>query len=674
MPRLENPGPYITHPARQKSSGAGEIRPARLRYRQIIGNTPSGERRLNPHFGSRNLPQPDNRKVSRREALRELGALIAPRKGVLALGLLMVVVNRLAGLVLPGSTKFLIDDVVGAGNMPLLTPLVLAVAAAALVQAGTAFGLTMLLNISAQQLITDMRIGIQRHIGRLPVRYFDANKTGALVSRVMSDVEGVRNLIGTGLVQFIGGVLTAIFAFVILMTINPMLTLLSVGFLPVFGLVLGRAFRTIRPIFRERGQIRAEVTGRLTESFGGIRIVKGFHAEAREAEVFREGALKLFENVRKSMTSTAVVSLASTLLLGVVSITAMVVGTFEINRGAMTVGDFVSYTLYMGFMVVPIVQVVQIGTQLTEAVAGLDRVREVMTVDTEDADPKRTVELSGVRGHVVFDDVTFEYEPGVPVLRNVHLEATPGTVTALAGSSGSGKSTLIGLVAAFAGPSSGTVSVDGADLATARLDSYRSHLGVVLQDNFLFDGTIRENILFGRPDARVDDVEEAARIARVDEFALRMDKGYDTVIGERGVKLSGGQRQRVAIARAILADPEILILDEATSSLDTESETLIQEGLAALMKGRTTFVIAHRLSTIRSADQILILENGQIVERGTHPELMASQGRYYDLYTRQADLEANRFRNPGEQEPEEEEVATPGRQGETSPFEMFRRE
>jgi len=674
MPRLENPGPYITHPARQKSSGAGEIRPARLRYRQIIGNTPSGERRLNPHFGSRNLPQPDNRKVSRREALRELGALIAPRKGVLALGLLMVVVNRLAGLVLPGSTKFLIDDVVGAGNMPLLTPLVLAVAAAALVQAGTAFGLTMLLNISAQQLITDMRIGIQRHIGRLPVRYFDANKTGALVSRVMSDVEGVRNLIGTGLVQFIGGVLTAIFAFVILMTINPMLTLLSVGFLPVFGLVLGRAFRTIRPIFRERGQIRAEVTGRLTESFGGIRIVKGFHAEAREAEVFREGALKLFENVRKSMTSTAVVSLASTLLLGVVSITAMVVGTFEINRGAMTVGDFVSYTLYMGFMVVPIVQVVQIGTQLTEAVAGLDRVREVMTVDTEDADPKRTVELSGVRGHVVFDDVTFEYEPGVPVLRNVHLEATPGTVTALAGSSGSGKSTLIGLVAAFAGPSSGTVSVDGADLATARLDSYRSHLGVVLQDNFLFDGTIRENILFGRPDARVDDVEEAARIARVDEFALRMDKGYDTVIGERGVKLSGGQRQRVAIARAILADPEILILDEATSSLDTESETLIQEGLAALMKGRTTFVIAHRLSTIRSADQILILENGQIVERGTHPELMASQGRYYDLYTRQADLEANRFRNPGEQEPEEEEVATPGRQGETSPFEMFRTE
>lgn len=588
----------------------------------------------------------------------------------------MVVVNRLAGLVLPGSTKYLIDDVVGAGNMALLTPLVLAVGGATLVQAATAFGLTMLLNVSAQRLITDMRIEIQQHIGRLPIRYFDANKTGALVSRVMSDVEGIRNLIGTGLVQFVGGILTAVFAFVILMNINPRLTLISLGFLAVFGLVLQRAFRTIRPIFRERGRIRAEVTGRLTESFGGIRIVKGFHAEKREAKAFERGALRLFDNVRKSMTATAVVSLTSTLLLGAVSVTVMLVGARQITAGAMTVGDFVSYTLYMGFMIAPVVQVVQIGTQLTEAVAGLDRVREVTSLRTEDVDPRRNLTLDHIRGHLVFDDVSFEYEAGVPVLRHISFEATPGTVTALAGSSGSGKSTLIGLVAAFAKPGHGRIYVDGTDLATLKLGSYRSHLGVVLQDNFLFDGTIRENILFGRPNAGKEAVEEAAQVARVDEFALQMEQGYETVIGERGVKLSGGQRQRVAIARAILANPEILILDEATSSLDTESESLIQEALAALMKGRTTFVIAHRLSTIRGADQILILEGGEIVERGTHPELMASRGRYYDLYTRQADAEANRFRNPGERDsdggddgPEETQD-----EREASPLQILRRE
>ena len=630
---------------------------------------------MNPRFGSRNLPQSEGRAVSPRQALAEFRHLIAPRRGILALGLLMVTVNRLAGLVLPGSTKYLLDDVVGAGNADLLLPLVLAVSAAAAVQAGTAFGLTMLLNISAQRLITDMRIQIQEHMGRLPLRYFDANKTGSLVSRVMSDVEGVRNLIGTGLVQLIGGILTAVFAFVILMTINPALTLLSLGFLAVFGLVLRKAFRTIRPIFRERGRIRAEVTGRLTESFAGIRIVKGFHAEEREAKVFGEGALRLFDNVRQSMTATSVVSLASTLLLGIVSVTVMVVGARQITSGAMTVGDFVSYTLYMGFMVAPVVQVVQVGTQLTEAVAGLDRVREVMSVRPEDLDPQRTVELGAFRGHVVFDDVSFEYEPGVPVLRHVDLEATPGTVTALAGSSGSGKSTLIGLVAAFAKPTNGNVYIDGTDLATVSLASYRSHLGVVLQDNFLFDGTIRENIRFGRPDADDEAAGEAARIARVDEFALAMERGYDTIIGERGVKLSGGQRQRVAIARAILADPRILILDEATSSLDTESEALIQEGLAALMKGRTTFVIAHRLSTIRSADQILILEAGEIIERGTHAELMARRGRYYDLYTRQAHLEANRFRNPGEADVDEEaDAGESAASAEPSPFEILGRE
>jgi ABC-type multidrug transport system fused ATPase/permease subunit len=614
--------------------------------------------------------------VSLGQTLRELGELVRPRRGVLGVGLLMVLVNRLAGLVLPGSTRYLIDDVLGAGDMALLTPLILVVGAATLVQAASAFGLTMILSISAQRLITDMRIEIQKHIGRLPVRFFDANKTGALVSRVMSDVEGVRNLIGTGLVQFLGGILTAVLAFGILMTINPTLTLISLVFLPVFGLVLGKAFRQIRPIFRERGRIRAEVTGRLTESFGGIRVVKGFHAEGREAEVFERGAFRLFDNVRQSMTATAVVSLTSTLLLGVISITAMLVGTFQINAGGMTVGEFVSFTLYLGFMIAPVVQVVQIGTQLTEAVAGLDRVREVMRLPTEDVDPNRTVELSDLRGHVVFEHVSFEYDPGVRVLGDIDLEARPGTVTALAGSSGSGKSTLIGLVAAFANPTEGRVLVDGVDLRTIRLDSYRSHLGVVLQDSFLFDGTIRENIRFGFPEATTEAVEEAGRIARVEEFALGMEKGYDTVIGERGVKLSGGQRQRVSIARAILADPRILILDEATSSLDTESESLIQEGLAALMKGRTTFVIAHRLSTIRSADQILILEGGRIIERGTHSELLAQGGRYFDLYTRQADLEANRFRNPGERETEdeEEEEPSPPPERETSGFQVFRRE
>lgn len=567
--------------------------------------------------------------------------------------------------------KFLIDDVVLGENTALLVPLVGVVGVAVLIQAITSFFLTILLSTSAQRLIADMRIGIQTHVGRLPVRYFDDNKTGALVSRVMSDVEGVRNLIGTGLVQFLGGVITAVVAFVVLMTINATLTLMSLGFLALFGLILKKAFGTIRPIFRERGKIRAEVTGRLTESFGGIRIVKGFHAEERESETFSEGAMRLFDNVKQTLTATAVVSLAATLLLGVVSVTVMIVGGGLIIDGAMSVGDFFAYTLYMGFMVAPVIQVVSIGGQLTEAIAGLDRVREVLAETREDVDPERTQRLDDMRGQVVLDNVTFEYEEGIPVLRGVSLEAAPGTVTALAGSSGSGKSTLIGLVAAFMKPVTGTVSVDGFDLATVRLDSYRSHLGVVLQDNFLFDGTISENILFGRPDATVAEVEEAARVARVDEFALKMDDGYETVIGERGVKLSGGQRQRVAIARAILADPRILILDEATSSLDTESEAYIQEGLAALMRGRTTFVIAHRLSTIRSADQILILEGGEIIERGSHSELIAGRGRYFELYTRQADLEANRFINPGETDPEKP-MEQEDRPPQDLPLEAFR--
>ena len=587
-------------------------------------------------------------------AARYMRELVWPRRGLLGSGLLLIVINRLAGLVLPGSTRYLIDDVVGHRNLALLTPLVAVVGSAIAVQAATSFALTQLLSKAAQRLIADLRIRVQRHVGRLPVRYYDANKTGALVSRIMTDVEGVRNLVGTGLVELIGGVLTAAVACALLLRINTTLTLASLGFLAVFGVLVSKAFSKIRPIFRERGAIHAEVQGRLSESLGGVRIVKGFHAEEREAATFAAGVMRLFENVRKTLTATSVMSMAGTLLTGLVSITVMTVGGRLIVGGTLTMGEFVTFTLYLGMMIAPVFQIVGIGSQLTEAFAGLDRMHEVLSEIPEDVDPARVGVLAEIEGHVLFDAVGFEYDPGKPVLRGVSLEAVPGTVTALVGSSGSGKSTLIGLVAAFAKPTAGTVFVDGVDLGTVRLDCYRSRLGVVLQDNFLFDGTIRDNVLFGRPDASDGDVTRAARIARVEEFALRLDQGYDTVIGERGVKLSGGQRQRVAIARAILADPRILILDEATSSLDTESEELIQQGLAALMKGRTTFVIAHRLSTIRSADQILVLEDGAIVERGTHAELLARQGRYFELYTRQAGLEANRFCNPGETEPEPE--------------------
>jgi len=588
---------------------------------------------------------------------RDLRDLIWPRRKLFIAGLALVFLNRAAGLVLPGSTKFLIDDVVQKRREELLVPLATAVGLAVLVQAVTSFVLTQLLSTSAQRLIADMRIRVQEHIGRLPVRYYDANKTGALVSRIMSDVEGVRNLVGTGLVEFIGGIFTAIIAFALLLKINATLTFLALGFLGIFGVILQKAFKSIRPIFRERGKINADVTGRLTESLGGVRIVKGFHAEARESAVFEAGALRLFENIRKTLFATSVIGMTSTLLMGIVSITVMIIGGRMLVSGTMTIGDFFAFTLYLGFMVAPVFQMVSIGTQITEAFAGLDRMHEVLEEQPEDIDPERVAHLDRVRGHIEFEDVSFDYEAGKRVLQNVRLDAVPGTVTALVGSSGSGKSTLIGLVAAFAKPVAGRVVVDGIDLSTVRLDSYRSQLGIVLQDNFLFDGTIKENILFGRPSASDEEVLRAAMVARVDEFAIKLEKGLDTIVGERGVRLSGGQRQRVAIARAILADPRILILDEATSSLDTESEAMIQEGLAALMAGRTTFVIAHRLSTIRNADQILVLENGEIVERGTHSELLAHGGRYFDLYTRQAGIEANRFINPGEKEAEPDLVS-----------------
>lgn len=591
-------------------------------------------------------------KLQASHVYRDVRELIWPRRKLFLIGLLLVFINRASGLVLPGSTKFLIDDVVQKHRGELLLPLAAAVGAAVLVQAATSYILIRLLSTSAQRLIADMRVRVQQHIGRLPVRYYDANKTGGLVSRIMSDVEGVRNLVGTGLVEFLGGIFTAVIAFGLLLKINAPLTFVALAFLLVFGFLLRRAFKSIRPIFRERGKINAEVTGRLTESLGGVRVVKGFHAESREAATFEAGAMRLFDNVQLTLRAGSTISLVSTLLMGVVSVTVMVVGGRMLSRGDMSIGDFFAFTLYLGFLVAPVFQLVNIGTQITEAFAGLDRMHEVLQETPEDVDPERTVELGRIQGHIRFDNVSFEYEQGKPVLRNIDLAAAPGQVSALVGSSGSGKSTLIGLVAAFAKPTIGHVYVDGVDLSTVRLSSYRSQLGVVLQDNFLFDGTIRENIRFGRPSASDADVVAAAQVARVDEFSSKLEQGLDTIVGERGIKLSGGQRQRVAIARAILADPRILILDEATSNLDSESEALIQQGLSALMKGRTTFVIAHRLSTIRNASQIFVLEEGMIVEHGNHSQLLAQAGRYFDLYTRQAGLEANRFVNPGEQETE----------------------
>ncbi len=578
----------------------------------------------------------------------EVWSLIRPRRGILFLGLLLIVISRVAGLVLPASTKFLIDDIIGKHRPEMLLPLFGAVLGATVVQAASAFALTQILSKSAQKLIAEMRRRVQTHVGRLSLSYFDANKTGVLVSRIMNDVEGVRNLVGTGLVEFVGGLLTALLALVVLFRISPLMTGIALAVVFSFSLILKYAFGTLRPIFKERGKITAEVTGRLTESLGGVRVIKGYHAETREETVFAAGVQRLLDNILKSLTGVSLMSLSATVLLGIVGAVVMYVGAGQILAGTLTLGGFVTFTAFLAFLVAPVFQIVGIGTQLTEALAGLERTREIMSEAREDQDPRRTVTLPPLRGEVRFEDVHFEYEAGKPVLRGISLDAQPGTVTALVGSSGSGKSTTIGLIAAFYVPGSGRILVDGVDLATARLESYRPQLGVVLQETFLFDGTIRDNVIFSRPGATEAEFLAACRTARVDEFAERFEKGYDTVVGERGVKLSGGQRQRLAIARAILADPRILILDEATSSLDSESEQMIQQGLSQLMKGRTTFVIAHRLSTIRRADRILVMEHGQIVERGTHPELYARQGRYRELYDKQHGLEANLFLAPGE--------------------------
>jgi ABC-type multidrug transport system fused ATPase/permease subunit len=597
------------------------------------------------------LPQKAPKKRSS-ERLRELWPdireMMRPRRKILAIGFLLMAISKVCGLVLPASTKYLIDNVIGKHQLQLLAPLVLAVLAATIIQGATGFAITQLVSKAGQRLIAELRAKVQAHIGRLPVAYFDANKTGTLVARIMTDVDGIRNLLGTGLIEFAGGLLTAVLVLGFLLHLSVLLTSIALVIVVAFALVLQKAFGTIRPIFRERGMINAEVTGRLTESLGGVRVVKGYHAEAREEAVFQTGVQRLLGNVIKSLTATSIMSLSATVLMGAVGAVIMYVGARQITAKVMTLGDFVTFTAMLAFLMAPMFQLVNIGTQLTEALAGLERTREVLSERPEDQDPRRVVSLPPITGQVIFDRVNFAYDTGKAVLHEVSFRSEPGTVTALVGPSGSGKSTIIGLIAAFHGPGSGTALVDGVDLSTVRLDSYRTQLGVVLQETFLFDGTIWENVAFARPQATREQILQACRIARVDEFAEGFEKQYETIVGERGVKLSGGQRQRVSIARALLADPRILILDEATSNLDSESEGMIQEGLRYLMQGRTTFVIAHRLSTIRRADQILVVEAGRIVERGTHSELYVARGRYYDLYTKQHGIEANLFLAPGE--------------------------
>jgi ABC-type multidrug transport system fused ATPase/permease subunit len=582
------------------------------------------------------------------QSLPEIWALLHPRRGMLLLGLVLVGINRVAGLVLPGSSKYLFDNVLDHHQTNLLLPIVLAVVGATLLQGITSFTLTQLLSKSAQRMITDMRKQVQAHIGRLPVAYYDANKTGVLVARIMSDVEGIRNLVGTGLVEFVGGMLTAVLALIILLRTSTLMTLVAFGVLVVFALFLNKAFSAIRPIFRARPKINAEVTGRLTESLGGVRVVKGYHAEDREEQVFASGAQRLLDNILKTLTTTSLMSLSGAALMGFVSAIIMYLGARQVLAGTMTKGELISYSAYLVLMVAPVFQIVNIGTQITEAITGLERTREILNESKEDQDPRRSVQLRRIDGRVQFEDVHFSYETNKEVLHGISFLSEPGSVTALVGPSGSGKSTIIGLISAFYTPSAGRILVDGIDLSTVRLDSYRTQLGVVLQDTFLFDGTIRENVSYARPGATEQEIMAACHIARVEEFAEHFDHKYDTIVGERGVKLSGGQKQRVSIARAILADPRILILDEATSSLDSESEALIQEGLRFLMRGRTTFVIAHRLSTIRRADQILVVQDGLVIERGTHAQLYAAQGRYRDLYDKQHAVESNLFLAPGE--------------------------
>lgn len=588
-------------------------------------------------------------KTTRFKGWQEAVDLVWAHRSRLALGLGLMLISRLAGLVLPASTKYLIDDCIGGRRPELLLPIALASAAATMVQAGTGFLLSQVLGVAAQRAITELRKSVQEHVARLPVNYFDSTQTGVLISRIMSDAEGVRNLVGTGLTQLVGGIVTAILAVGVLIYLNWSLTAITVFVLAAFGGGMAFAFRRLRPLFRERGKIQAEVTGRLSQSLSGIRVVKAYTAEKREDLTFARGVHKLFRNIAKSVTGVSAITAYSSIIVGLVGVVIILVGGRAVLDGTMTLGELVTYIFFTGLMALPLIEIASIGTQITEALAGLDRIREIRSVAREDEEDENRHVVDDLAGEVVFDDVSFEYRQDLPVLKHVSFKAPAGTTTALVGPSGSGKSTLIGLVMTFIRPGNGRVLVDGKDLSTLKLTDYRSKLGIVLQDNFLFDGTIAENIRFARPNALRSEVEAAARIAHCEEFVLGFPEGYDTVVGERGVKLSGGQRQRIAIARAILAEPRILILDEATSNLDSESEAEIQDGLRNLRKGRTTFVIAHRLSTIRSADQILVLESGEIVERGTHRDLLARNGRYRQLYDKQYHLDADRFVNPGEE-------------------------
>ncbi|WP_339606644.1 ABC transporter ATP-binding protein [uncultured Roseivirga sp.] len=563
--------------------------------------------------------------------------IIWPKRGLLLFGLVLILLRSAASLVLPKATQYLIDDVVVNKDMEMLKTVILVTIAAIITQAITSFALTRILSVQAQKLIAELRVQVQKKILSLPLNFFDSTKSGALVSRIMTDVEGVRNLVGTGFVQLIGGSITAIAVLVILIGMNAKLTAFVVVPVIIFGLIAMKAFAYLRPIFRKRGQLNAEVTGRLTETLSGVRVIKGFGAELQETESFEGGVKSLYENVKQTLTATAVVTSSATFLLaGVASTGILGIGGYYIIQGTMTTGELFAFIGLLALLIAPIVQMSNIGSQITEAFAGLDRTEEIMLMKAEDDDENRTVKLKETDANIKFENVSFAYEEDVDVLKNISFDAPSGSVTALVGTSGSGKSTIAGLAASFLNPREGKITIDGIDLSTVLLKSYRRRLGVVLQDDFLFEGTIRENILFPRPNSSEEDLQNAVKAAYVNEFTDRFEKGLETVIGERGVKLSGGQRQRIAIARAVLADPKILILDEATSNLDTESESFIQESLSSLMKGRTTFVIAHRLSTIRKADQILVIENGEIAERGTHDDLIAKEGRYFQLYTYQA--------------------------------------
>ncbi len=573
------------------------------------------------------------KKVSMLSAFK---TIIWPRRNLVFIGLILIVISKAASFVAPLSLKYLMDDIIPNKDIDFLKLLVGAVILAITVQAITSFLLTKILSVQAQYLISELRAQVQKKVLSLPIRFFDNAKSGALVSRIMTDVEGVRNLIGTGLVQLVGGSITAIVSLILLLNISWSMTLFTLVPLAIFAIIALKAFKIIRPIFRNRGKINAEVTGRLTETLGGVRVIKGFNAEAQENKIFEEGVDRLFQNVKKSLTATAFMTSSSTFLLGIATTGIMGIGGYKIMMDELTLGNFLTFTFLLGLMIAPIVQMSNIGSQLTEALAGLDRTEELMNMTPESDEENRTIVLENIKGDIVFQDVSFAYEEDKEVLHNISFEAKSGDVIALVGSSGSGKSTIAGLAATFLNPQSGSITIDGKDLSKINLNSFRKNLGVVLQDEFLFEGTIRENILFPRPKATEEELHAAVKAAYVDEFTDRFDEGLDTLIGERGVKLSGGQRQRIAIARAVLADPKILILDEATSNLDTESEALIQKSLATLTEGRTTFVIAHRLSTIRKANQILVIENGRIAEQGTHDELIAKEGRYYNLFTYQA--------------------------------------